>query len=234
MWQQILWYDLEESCLYKIWCMYEIAACSDWSKLMLLRVYNSLWSCRINDVLFPLLSLLRIGAGAGTSWAATEAGGLPVSVGEPGGGTGEGCEGAERPGGAAHPGAQRGREGQEPSPAGAQRAISAAQGGAQHCECHTLSWCKETFTVRQITNTCSRFKQTRLVGLSPNPHTETQCSDRSAIRYPPRSNLVHSKDRLSGFYQLGAGTSEQNESAGASFNKNKETGKQLWHMSCWL
>ncbi len=55
-------------------------------------------------------------------------------MGEPGGGPGEGCEGAERPGGAAHQGPQRGREGQESSPAGAQRAHSEAQGAAEHRE----------------------------------------------------------------------------------------------------
>lgn len=75
-----------------------------------------------------------LGAGAGQAWAAAQAGGLPVPVGEPGGGPGEGCEGAERPGGAAHPGTQWGREGQESSRAGAQRADTAAQGGAKHCE----------------------------------------------------------------------------------------------------
>ena len=55
-------------------------------------------------------------------------------MGEPGGRAGEGCEGAERPGGAADPDPQRGREGQEPSRAGAQRAHTETQRSAQHCE----------------------------------------------------------------------------------------------------
>lgn len=56
-------------------------------------------------------------------------------MGEPGVGPGEGCEGAEGPGGAAHPGPQQGREGQESSPGGAQRAHTATQGAARHSEC---------------------------------------------------------------------------------------------------
>lgn len=74
------------------------------------------------------------GAGAGAARAASEAGGLPVPVGEPGGRAGEGREGAEWPGEAADPGARRGREGQESSPAGARRADPAPPRGAQLCE----------------------------------------------------------------------------------------------------
>lgn len=57
-------------------------------------------------------------------------------MGEPGGGPGEGCEGAEHPGGASHSGPQRGGEGQESSSGGARRAHSAAPGAAQHGESH--------------------------------------------------------------------------------------------------
>lgn len=81
---------------------------------------------------FPPVCLT--GAGTGAARATSEAGGLPVPVGEPGGRAGEGREGAEWPGEAADPGARWGREGQESSPAGARRADPAPQGGAQLCE----------------------------------------------------------------------------------------------------
>lgn len=61
-------------------------------------------------------------------------------MGESGGRPGKGCEGAGRPGGAAHPGTERSREGQESSPAGAGRVRSETEGGAEHGE-----WNTETF-----------------------------------------------------------------------------------------
>lgn len=52
-------------------------------------------------------------------------------MGEPGVGAGEGCEGTEVRGGAAHPGFGRIRAGPEPRPGGAQRAQPATPGAAQ-------------------------------------------------------------------------------------------------------
>lgn len=103
-------------------------------------IHNFIFSTLSHVLQYPhchlLTSVSCLGAGAEPARAATEAGGLPVPVGEPGGRAGEGREGAERPGGTTDPGARGGREGQESNPAGAQRANSAPQGGAQLCESH--------------------------------------------------------------------------------------------------